>query len=302
MTAASFTFADYGQDGDPVNPCGDPPGGAGRRRAHDAADGRGRRAAQPGHPHDGPATRRASTARSCASIPRPAPACPATRSSVAATRTPAAIIADGSPQPLPLRPSGRARTRSGRATSAGTPGRRSTGSTRSSRRRRTSVALLRGRAADAGLRRAQPEHLREPLHRRSGAYGPILRLPARRPSSGETCAVGQLLDVRPGVLRGRRLPGDVQHGALFFADYSRDCIWVMFKGTQRSARPDQRAGVPDPRRQTRSTSRSARTATSSTSTSGHGRAAASVGSRYNGAATSRRPPWHRPTRRAARHR
>ena len=37
---AAWHFADYGQDGNPVNPCGDPPGGAGtaqtvahRRRA-----------------------------------------------------------------------------------------------------------------------------------------------------------------------------------------------------------------------------------------------------------------------------
>ena len=28
---ASFNFADYGQDGSPLNPCGDPPGGVGRR-------------------------------------------------------------------------------------------------------------------------------------------------------------------------------------------------------------------------------------------------------------------------------
>ena len=28
---ASFNFADYGQDGNPVNPCGDPPGGVGAR-------------------------------------------------------------------------------------------------------------------------------------------------------------------------------------------------------------------------------------------------------------------------------
>ena len=40
---ASFNFADYGQDGSPVNPCGDPRG----RGAH-AADRGGRRAAQPG--------------------------------------------------------------------------------------------------------------------------------------------------------------------------------------------------------------------------------------------------------------
>ena len=48
---ASFNFADYGQDGIPRNPCGDPP--VPRRRRADAADGGGRRPAQPGHPHDG---------------------------------------------------------------------------------------------------------------------------------------------------------------------------------------------------------------------------------------------------------
>jgi glucose/arabinose dehydrogenase len=34
---ASYNFTDYGQDGNPLNPCGDPPGGLGqrlRRRKH----------------------------------------------------------------------------------------------------------------------------------------------------------------------------------------------------------------------------------------------------------------------------
>ena len=47
--APSFTFADYGQDGNPVNPCGDPPGGVGRYA--ESADGGGRAAARTGHPH-----------------------------------------------------------------------------------------------------------------------------------------------------------------------------------------------------------------------------------------------------------
>jgi PKD repeat protein/glucose/arabinose dehydrogenase len=36
---ASFNFADWGQDGDPVNPCGDPPGGAGATLAPPTAEG-----------------------------------------------------------------------------------------------------------------------------------------------------------------------------------------------------------------------------------------------------------------------
>jgi glucose/arabinose dehydrogenase len=36
---ASFNFADWGQDGNPVNPCGDPPGGAGATLAPPTAEG-----------------------------------------------------------------------------------------------------------------------------------------------------------------------------------------------------------------------------------------------------------------------
>ena len=36
---ASFTFADYGQDGNPVNPCGDPPNGAGGSTTPPTAEG-----------------------------------------------------------------------------------------------------------------------------------------------------------------------------------------------------------------------------------------------------------------------
>src|SRR6185437_2128021 len=36
---ASFNFADYGQDGSPVNPCGDPPGGVGGTQTPPTAEG-----------------------------------------------------------------------------------------------------------------------------------------------------------------------------------------------------------------------------------------------------------------------
>ena len=36
---ASFNFVDYGQDGSPVNPCGDPPGGAGATLTPPTAEG-----------------------------------------------------------------------------------------------------------------------------------------------------------------------------------------------------------------------------------------------------------------------
>ena len=83
-------------------------------------------------------------------------------------------------------------------------------------------------------------------------------------------------------------------GALFFADYSRNCIWVMPKGA---------SGDPDPRRARRSSpaprhrsiSRSVRAATSSTSTSGAARfTGSSTGmSRERGRPLRRSPVRHR---------
>ena len=120
--AASPDFVDYGQMGMPKNPCGDPP--VRRRRRPDAADRRGRRAAQPGpaharrshHPRRHPPAREPGHRRGAARQP-------ARRR--AATRTPAG----SSPTASATRsasPSGPARARSGSATWAGTRRRRST--------------------------------------------------------------------------------------------------------------------------------------------------------------------------------
>ena len=63
---ASFNFADWGQDGSPLNPCGDPPGGVGAALTPPTAEG-GRCAART---CARPATRPPSTGRSSASTRR----------------------------------------------------------------------------------------------------------------------------------------------------------------------------------------------------------------------------------------
>ena len=119
---ASFNFADYGQDGSPLNPCGDPPGGVGGDP--DAADCRGRRAAQPGPAHDGrPESLDGAVLRV---DPATAPGLPDNPLAFSADANARRIVAYGLRNPFRIT-SGRARTRSGSATSAGTPGRRSTG-------------------------------------------------------------------------------------------------------------------------------------------------------------------------------
>ena len=86
---ASFNFTDWGQDGNPVNPCGDPPGGPGTALTPPSAEGGALRSQDLRTPSSPLRIRRRLTARSCESIPTPAKACRTTRSQGAPTRTPA---------------------------------------------------------------------------------------------------------------------------------------------------------------------------------------------------------------------
>ena len=99
----------------------------------------------------------------------------------------------------------------------------------------------------------------------------------------ETCPTGSssIAGLAVRVRRaGSSYPAEYD-GALFFADYSRDCIWVDAQGRRRppGSRPDP--DVRRPARPTRSTWRSGRAATSSTSTSTAGRSGASGTSATN---------------------
>ena len=125
-----------------------------------------------------------------------------------------------------------------------------------------------------------------PLHRAERRHEAVLRVPPRdKVVPGETCPTGSssiagmAFEFAPN---GSTFPAAYQ-GALFFADYSRDCIWAMKKGGNPIPSPDRsRPSPPEPR--TRSTSSSARTATSTTSTSTVERSGGSATS------TSNQPP------------
>ena len=112
------------------------------------------------------------------------------------------------------------------------------------RRRELRLALLRGRRPPTSgrLRRGQPDHLREPLRRRNrGGHGPVLHLrtTAPRSSPSETCPSGSssVSGLAFAPASGGTYPAEYD-GALFFADYSRDCIWAML--------PSASGGLPDP--------------------------------------------------------
>ena len=222
---ASFNWADYGQDGSPVNPCGDP-----------AADGRAARCARRASAARRRRPRR-STARSCAWTRTRATPRPATRRSATPTRSRRRIVAYGLRNPFrfTFRP-GTGEIWSGDVG----------WNTDEEINRTPDVTQVRnygwpcyeGSGADGLLRLAEPR----PAARRSTARArrdrAVLLLQAlregrrraRRCTTGSSSISGLAFytaDVFPPAYKD----------ALFFSDYSRNCIWVMYRGAN---------GLPDP--------------------------------------------------------
>ena len=236
---ASFNFADYGQDGSPVNPCGDPPGGVGCR-TH-AADRRRRSPAQPGPAHERRSGRR-STARSSASTRRPVRPCRPTRCSATPIANARRIIAHGLRNPF--RFAFRPGTSEIWVGDVGWSDWEEINTHRQPdrlRRRELRLAVLRGQPAAAGLRRADLS-ICENLYAERGHE---CRYYAYRHSDkvvpGESCPTGSssISGSRSSSRRpAARFPAAYQ-GALFFSDYSRDCIWAMKKGGNPKPNPGQ---------------------------------------------------------------
>ncbi len=184
------------------------------------------------------ASPRCSTARSCESTRAQAPRCPATRSPEAPIRSRAA----SSPRAFATRFAsrcGQGLRSSGSETSAGMTGRRSTGSPREPTRRwRTSAGLA--TKAPAHSRATRAATFRSATCSTPGAVTPpyytynhaaIARARRRPCSHGGSSSISGL-----AFYNGGPYPASYD-GALFFADYSRKCIWVMFPGAN---------GLPDP--------------------------------------------------------
>ena len=168
-------------------------------------------------------------------------------------RTPRRIVAYGLRNPfrMTIRPG--TNEICGSATSAGTTGRRSTASpTRRRRRSRTSAGpATRASAAQPGYRRAEPQHLQQPVpaagtvdRRRTSRTGTArASSPARPAATGGSSITGLAVLSRPAAPTRR-----AYNGALFFADYTRDCIWAMLPGPNGAARSDDVATFATGRR------------------------------------------------------
>ena len=227
---ASFDYVDYGQTGNPVNPCGDPPGGVGATLTPPTAEGGALRAQDlrttAGDPVglDGVAdARRSRHRRGVAGQP-------------AGVERRSQRPADRGlrlPQPVPLRgAAGHDEVWIGdvgwatweeidRVTNP-------TGGVAQLR-----LALLRGRRPPARLRQRQSRPCARTSTRR--------RARSRRRSSpttmgrrlcrGETCPTGSssVSGLAFAFYSSGPYPPEYD-GALFFADYSRNCIWAMEQG------------------------------------------------------------------------
>ena len=139
---SSFNFADYGQGGGslpgtptPKNPCGDPPAGVGGTETPPTAEGGALRCQSPGRAAGEPVLLNGSLLRI---DPATGAGLPDNPHGGAATRTPSGSSPTGCAT-RSASPSGRGRASSGSATSATTPGRRSTGDPRRPARCRTSA-------------------------------------------------------------------------------------------------------------------------------------------------------------------
>ena len=88
------------------------------------------------------------------------------------------------------------------------------------------------------VRQPERQHLREPLRgrRRRRSHAPLYTYNHSAKVSTESCPTGGSSLSGMEFYDGGTFPSQY-NGALFFADYSRSCIWVMF--------PDAN-GIPDP--------------------------------------------------------
>ena len=224
---ASFNFADYGQDGSPLNPCGDPPGGVGATLTPPTAEG-GALRSQDLRTSGDPVTLDGSIIRV---DPATGAACP---TNPLAGKPRCERAADHRPrpaQPVPLHlPPGHERALDRRRGLERLGGDQPHPRTRPTRRSRTSAGPA--TRATRGSRATTPPNLAicENLYAQpERGHEAVLRLPPREQGrrrgdlpDRQLLDLGPRLRVRP---ERRAIPAEYQ-GALFFADYSRDCIWV----------------------------------------------------------------------------
>jgi uncharacterized repeat protein (TIGR01451 family) len=242
---ASFNFADWGQDGSPLNPCGDPPGGVGAQLTPPTAEGGALRSQDlrtpynpnppPPPPPPDPTSLDGAVLRVNPDTGQGLPDNPLAASSDANERR---IIAYGLRNPfrMTIRPGtsevwlgdvgwntweeiNRIANPLGSVENFGWPCYEGVGQQSSYDSANLNIC--------ENLYAAGTNGVVPPYYTYNHSANVV---------SGESCPTGSSSIAGVAFYPGGPFP-DSYDGALFFADYSRDCIWVMFPGTN---------GLPNP--------------------------------------------------------
>jgi PKD repeat protein len=239
---ASFNFADWGQDGNPLNPCGDPPGGVGGNQTPPTAEGGALRSQDLRTPSD-PTSLDGAILRVNPDTGQGMPNNPLAGSSDPNARR---IIAHGLRNPfrMTIRPGtnevwlgdvgwndweeiNRIADPLGSVENFGWP-------------------CYEGNGHQSGYDSANLT-ICENLYALPGGVVPpyFAYNHSAQVVAGESCPTGSSSTAGIAFYPGGPFP-DAYDGALFFADYSRDCIWVMFPGGNGLPNPSSRATFQAP--------------------------------------------------------
>jgi PKD repeat protein len=234
---ASYTFADYGQDGAPVNPCGDPPGAAGATLTPPTAEG-GALRSQDVRTSGDPTGLSGAMIRINPDTGAPLPTNPGT-GDLNARR----IIAHGFRNPFrfAFRPGttdvyvgdvgwlaweeiDRIPDTTSQVRNYGWPCYEGTG--------------RQGGYEALGL------NLCRDLYTAGTAVPPLYTYNHSAKVAGESCPVGSSAVSGVTFYEGGSFP-PAYRGAMFFADYARNCIWVMFPNADGTPNPSTRQVFAD---------------------------------------------------------
>ncbi len=234
---ASFNFTDWGQDGNPLNPCGDPPGGAGNALSPPSAEG-GALRSQDLRTSSDPASLNGAILRVDPDTGLALPDNPLAGSADSNARR---IVAHGLRNPFrfTIRPGtnevwlgdvgwtaweeiNRIADPLGAVENFGWP-------------------CYEGNGSQSGYDGANLS-ICENLYALPGGVVPPYYAynHGAKVVGGESCPTGSSSIAGLAFYPGGHFP-DAYDGALFFADYSRDCIWVMFPGANGLPNPSNRA-------------------------------------------------------------